>query len=93
MIRLVRNDVVDTSTDAIAAPPTIDATDTASNTPITRPRTSASDDASHCRLGDDFTRDEPGAADHRRDQRDGEQIDTRVHELSEAEREPGQRRR
>jgi hypothetical protein len=40
-IKLVRSDVVVTSTEASTAPPTIDATDTASKTPMTRPRTSA----------------------------------------------------
>ena len=41
------------------------ATDTASNTPITRPRTSAGDDAGEGRLRDHLAGDEAGAADQR----------------------------
>ena len=70
---------------ASTAPATIAATDSASNTPMTRPRTSDGHDAGERRLGDHLARDEADAADQRHDQRDGEDVDPRVGELRRAE--------
>ena len=73
-----------TRMDASTAPPTIAAIELASNSPATRPSVSLGITRASTVSADHLAADEPGAADHRDDQRDGQRVAARVDELAGA---------